>query len=645
MTPTPPSTKKIKKTGPIRTGLVLGLSLFFILFVGYFYFLFDGHLRTAMEWLGTKANGAEVNISSLKTSFSKLSLQIGKVEVTNALNPALNLAEFDEFLFQMEMDAILRGKILIKEASLIGVRFGSARKKVGRVLPPDPPAVQSSEPSPIMKAVISEQDAWKKKELEKSILSDVIEILQADDLKEGLGNMLGQLQSEKLVDELLGGWKDKRTEWDNKFKSLKNTKELQLVYDEARAIKPAKDPKLLLEQVKQVQALRNKAKDQYGNYKKNYDALAQDVKLYQSKVSSIPNLIQQDIADVKSKMKVPNLDVKNSGKDVFNKVVMQYLGPYVPYIEKARPYWEAKNEAKSSRPKPKKRGEGVTVLFPITKGYPTFWLQKMKISSDARGSDGYALAGEIRNVTTHPKVTNMPTELLLKGDLRSMDILGIDAKMILDLRENFSLNAAAAINSFPLQEFILADSKSVTLGLNTAKAGLNLGAQIDGGNVDLKAKFDVSPTKWLVQSEKPKVQESVQQILNDLGAFYILASLKGQWSKADLDIDTNFIDKFFAGIKLELDRKINEIKVKIEEQIHQRIKGKQDQLAKNVSGDQKELVAPLTAFDSKQGDLLNGFDQVEQDLEKKLKEQGKEKAKETFGKELDKLKKKVKLPF
>lgn len=644
MTPTS-QIKKPKSQGPFRTGLVTFLAVFTLAWVLYCKFFFDIHVKSVLEWAATKGNGAEVNIADLKSSFWNLSLKINKVQVTNAQIPTQNLVEFDDLIFKMKMDALLRGKILIDDASLLGLRFSSLRDKPGRVLPVKPPTEDSNQPSPMMIAVMKQKDQWVKDELEKSILSDVVELLQSDDFKQALDDAMKELKSEQKISELLTLWPEKRKVWETKVANLKKNEKVQNLYNEARAIKPGKEPTVILEQVKQVKEIRKKAKAEYELYKSEYKELSTDVNFFKNEVNSIPAIVKQDIEAIKQKMKVPVLDAKKSGQEIFQRLIYQYTGPYVPYVEKARPYWEASKNAKSERPQPKARGEGINVLFPITKGYPTFWLKNLSISSDTKkvvdASNTYALQGTLSNVTTHPKVVDKPIELKLSGDLISQEILGIKSLFSLDLRDILKMQASVDVGSMPLKEFSLAKSSKVQMGLNQAKAKMNLAMLFSQGEIDFKTRIDLMQNVWDIKTQKEQVTTSLQNILKSMDSFYVLASLKGQWNKAAMDVDTDFMDRFLSGIKLEVERKISEIKNKVELQIKEKISSKQTELMGKLSSDEKEVLAPLLAMDGSQENLLKSFDQIEEELENKAKEKGKEK----FNKELDKLKQKIKLPF
>ena len=59
----------VKKQGPIRTGFVGPAVIVGVVVWLYFLLLFDWQLRIAMQFVGTYLNGAEVNVTSVRTSF------------------------------------------------------------------------------------------------------------------------------------------------------------------------------------------------------------------------------------------------------------------------------------------------------------------------------------------------------------------------------------------------------------------------------------------------------------------------------------------------------------------------------------------------------------------------------------------------
>src|SRR3989338_5308201 len=97
--------KPVKKKGPIRFEAIIPLSIVAALIWAYFFFFFDSHARRALEYVATQANGAEVNIGSLKTSFLDASLEVRGIQVTNAEAPEKNTVELGSMRWEMLWDA------------------------------------------------------------------------------------------------------------------------------------------------------------------------------------------------------------------------------------------------------------------------------------------------------------------------------------------------------------------------------------------------------------------------------------------------------------------------------------------------------------------------------------------------------------
>ena len=64
--------KKKKKQGPIRFSAVIPLTVFIALVVAFNIYFLDSIIKSAIEYGGSEANGAEVNVGSVDTSFKEL---------------------------------------------------------------------------------------------------------------------------------------------------------------------------------------------------------------------------------------------------------------------------------------------------------------------------------------------------------------------------------------------------------------------------------------------------------------------------------------------------------------------------------------------------------------------------------------------
>ena len=196
--------KKPKKKGPIRFEAVIPFTIVVALFWAYFFFFFDMHARHALEYVATQGNGAEVNIGSLHTSFWRASLEINKVEITDAEEPAKNKLQIGQIRWNVLWDALLRGKIAIEDASILAVAIGAPRAKPGFVIPPPPPSDKPSATDKLKEQALAKAQ----EEFSQNVLGDVAAVLGGVDPSAQLKNMEGELKSsaqvKKLQTELAG---------------------------------------------------------------------------------------------------------------------------------------------------------------------------------------------------------------------------------------------------------------------------------------------------------------------------------------------------------------------------------------------------------------------------------------------------------
>ena len=228
----PAKTKKPKKPkGPIRWEAIGPLVVVIGVIWAYFFFFFDTHARHGLEYVATQANGAEVNIGSLKTSFWNASLEIRNIQVTNAEAPIKNVVELGTMRWEMLWDALLRGKVAVEDASILDIRVGTTRKRPGRVLPPDPPG--DSKFQQLKEEALNNAQ----KEFSQNVLGDAASLLQGTDPAAQLTSIGNELKSSQRIKELEAELKKKQIEWEERIAKLPKNEDIQAFEKRAKAIK------------------------------------------------------------------------------------------------------------------------------------------------------------------------------------------------------------------------------------------------------------------------------------------------------------------------------------------------------------------------------------------------------------------------
>lgn len=632
--------KPIKRKGPIRTGAVVP-SLILIAIVGiYFTLFFDGNLRRGLEYAGTHINGAEVNVGRLATSFLHASLEIDNIQVTDKEHPERNLVQVGAVKWQMSWDALLRAKILIDEASILNIQALTKRAHPGHVVPPPPPEAKGSKGPTALDQVQQEVAAEAKKKYNGNFLGDVASILGGTDYKSQLKNIQGDLKSDAKIKELEKDLNEKKIKWDARIKALPQQKELQAYNDRIKALKfDFKNPGELAKNVQEAQKIINEAQEKVKLIDQTQKDLKTDVAQYQTAYKDLEKMVQEDIKDMQGRLKLPNIDAKEFSQQLFMNMIEKKLGSMAKYVELARQYApakktpkeeaEAKAKAQAAAVVPPKRGTGKTYRFPITTGYPLFWLKHAAISSEVSTSEYSGnIKGELKDFTTDPPYIRRPALILVHGDFPKQDIQGLDAKITLDHTTDVAKESMIMkLAHFPVAETKLSDSPDVRLALAQAGGSSEITASFVNQEITMEMKNLFKDIKYNLEAKNKEVQSLIDGILKGIPTVDLNAQVKGSLHNFDVHINSNLGDQLSKGFQKQLQAKIDEAKGQLKKLVDEKIGANRDKL----KADLDKFTGGLTKdVDGKKGDADKIIKEAQNQLgnqqkvgQKKLEEEGK----------------------
>jgi len=91
----------------------------------------DGLVRRALIWEGQRAAGAVVDVASARLRLISGRLELRSVAVADKRRPFRNLFQFDKAVLDFSPKALLRGRVLVREAGIEGLVAGGARASSG----------------------------------------------------------------------------------------------------------------------------------------------------------------------------------------------------------------------------------------------------------------------------------------------------------------------------------------------------------------------------------------------------------------------------------------------------------------------------------------------------------------------------------
>lgn len=617
--------KKKKAKGPIRYEAIIPVVVISLLTFLYFSFYFDLHLKKLVEYVGTQANGAEVNVDGIRTSFIRGSFDLDRLQVTNAEQPSHNALEIGNVHFGFLWDALLRAKFVVEEASINNIMLMSKRSSPGHVLPPSP-----AKPSKI-EALQAQVINQVKNKYGGNVLGDVIALLEGGDPKDQLEKIRGELKSEARIKAMTADVNAKKEFWDGKVKELSDTSKLKAVETQIAAVRGEKNFLKQAEGVKKLTDLLKDVQKQYKEIEKSSKQLQSEVKTLSAYPKELEGLVKEDVASLKDRFQIPKIDFKDMAMHLF-------AGEFAEKIAKARKYKALADQYLPEKKEkeeivPPKRSDGKSYQFPVTAGYPLFWLKKAAISSKGT-ADSYSgnVSGKLTNVTTHPKQIQKPVVLDLKGDFPTAKIMGVRAVLTADFTRDISSQMATIqVNSFPVPERMFVNDKNMKFGFLNAEGSSIINASLQDEHVSMSWISTLTQPKFVVETKNKIAHEILSNTVNKIPVINLDGKATGTFANLNLDIKSNLGTELSQGFTREIGLKLTEAQNKLTAMVDEKINQPKEQLMAAIGGNNKNL--------SSLGDLQNLYKNNEDKIQAeiaKLKSGGgndlKSKGKELFKK-------------
>ena len=627
--------------GLIRWKFGLPLVMGVLAVVLYSFLLLDQQLRWLLEKLATDANGAEVNVDGLKTSISGLYVEIQKVQVTDPEAPEFNRVEVSKMRFDLGSSGLLRGKIIVEDATMQDIKIRSRRSKPGRVLPPPP--LEAEGPSAF------DQMKDKLNPVKDQVVANAINVLK----DKGMVNPIKDINWEDLpsrdaIRQIEGDWNNRQQILQGMFASLPKSTDFQDIKTAASGIQAPQDPTQIQAALANLESLKAKAQAQYDKITGATQQLQTESAQIGKRINFLDDLVKQDIAVLSQKLKLPDLDFKNLAEDICGPEIQRYIKVFEVYYAKVKPYLESREKPAPRQPL---RFSGTDVSFPDRQGVPGFWLKRMQISSKET-TDGPLgdLLGTITDFSTAPALVAQPTQVQFAGDFQQMGVQGLNVEAILDHRQDVARDAIKiAIASFPIADRMLNQSKDYALGFYKAQGGLQMNFLLEGDQVQLEVNSFMKQLSWKVEAESERVKSLLDGVFGPMDEVQITAKATGSWASLQWKVTSNLVDQLRQALrealskeiaamqvqlKGEIENRMAEEKVKLETRMRDQLKAWESQLLpvqQQADGTRTQLSTQKdqlqAAMDGKKAEAEQKLNDEKKKLEDKAKDQIKGKLK------------------
>ena len=558
-----------KRPGPVRLGAIVPLLIVSALIALYFKLFFDIHLRHGLEYAATQANGAEVDIGRLDTSFWKASMVIGDIAMTDPAMPARNRLQIGSINFSMLWDGLLRGKVVINEASINDIQLDTPRSHPGQLVP-----VKPEEKGPGAGAAVL---AKMQDEFSGNVLGDLAAVATGADPRTQLSSIGGDLKSSTKIAELQHTLDQKNQQWQDRLKQLPTGQDVSALQKRLAGIKPdLQDITQVQSSLKELESLRSDIDTKVKSVRETGALFGQDMDEFRRSYSELDGLVRDDVRDLQAKLHLPSLDAKTLSRSLFGMDVLGRIQQARGYMDEVRSYMPARG-AKKTAPPVQQRSKGHDYAFGRPDSYPLFWLRKALISTRSQG--GGDLSGEIRDVSSDPAMTGRPMVATIKGNFPQQDISGVSADLVIDHTGAVPVERLQLkVGSYGVAGRTLASSPNIELGIASARGSADVSAELSGDQVDVRMGSRFTGVAFTSRAQSNVVREMVAASIAGLDQVSLDAHVTGTWSSLDWQISTSLADALERGMRRYLQGKMDDARAQIEAMVQGRLADQRKQL-------------------------------------------------------------------
>lgn len=568
----------LKKAALIR--LAGGLFVLWLLVL----FGFDPALKFALVEAGQAAAGAKVEIDSLRTRWLAGTLEIRGIAIADKNQPMKNVVEFSRAAFSLDVGQALRGKGVVREAALEGLRVGTPRRTSG-ALRRRPPA--SKIDRAIQEALApAEKSATGEAAKVKANAAGTVDATKLQGLKE--------LDAAKAKSaEIQERWKGKSAE------SQDIAKQAQAIADDLKTLgSGGGDP---LQKIARAAADQKKLKDLIARVDAQRAQAKADLAEASDAMKRADALRGKDVNGLLSAAGMPTLDSQDLARRLLGAQAASRLATALHWMRWARERAAAKKAAAkaaaASTPPPPARRAGVDVEFPVARAYPQFLLERAKLSGtleDLFMGRAMTIAGVLSGVTSNPDLYGKPATLALTGDAAGGTSLKLSGE--LDQQDD------------PVGVVVKFDGSGFSLA-GAALGDGGLGGTITGGSARISGEIRSAGDEWkgdvLVEATgvrlEPKVALSgaaaglVSDALKSLNKFSVRIGISGKESDLKLAFSSNIGDVVAAAMKKAVSGQFEAQRKALQSQVDALYNDKLKGVKAQADGTAAQVLGPLDA--------------------------------------------------
>jgi uncharacterized protein (TIGR03545 family) len=574
------------KPGLFKKGLFV-IGGFLIVIAVVWFVVVDWVVKVAIESQGTKAVGARVDVAKADLSLFPAGIEVQGLDVTNPDSPMTNALAVKRIFSDIELMPLIKGKVIIDNLRMEGIRFNTARKSSG--------AVASAKSADKKTAPLP---PW----LDKMCAGDRAIGFAIPEVKDILARE--KLQSLQLAQDLGAKIDAAKTDWQQRLKALPAQKDLEAYKTRLDKIKKSGGGlAALMGSATVLKTLNDDLQKDLSRLKKAKESYQTELDGLKQQSTQLAKAPLEDVQRLKTKYAISAEGLANLSQVLFGPSVCDWWQKGYHWYESLKPYIGGLSDKKAGKktesPKPE-----------LQKGdLPAFLIRQLHIDALL---DAGSFTGEAADITSDPQIWIKPLTFKFLGR-RMKQIQSVNMDGVLNFMQPGSPqhHVKLLVEKYALQKLDLGNAKDFPLTIANALADININFTLVGPKLDALAKAQLESVQMAVEKTVgSEISDALAQSISSVTRFGLTAIVKG----SDPDYTTRIESDLDALLRKAAGQLVAKATARLESEL-------QAAIAAKTEGPLKDARSQLGGL----GDLAGEFSQ-----------------RLNFG---DKLLKEIKLPF
>lgn len=518
-------------------------------------------LRWSIVTYGSKALGARIDIETLNLSLARVDLELGGIQVANPAAPAKNLLRATRVQLDLDRDALLQRRLVVRDGRISGLRLDDMRSSSG-ALPEDGSGDLFG----------SFDEAAFRKQWLMPIAGRLREDLESE------------LMTPGLCRELMDRWPDEYRRMEAEIDTLKDRVDrLKKLVREVRESKAIPNPERIQQTATELAQTRSDLERMPSDVRRMGEQVKQDAK-------AMREAKDHDVAYLRSKLSMESLSGQTLTHYLLGREQASRLQELLAWVQWSRKYIPHRREFAEPE-----RLRGRTIRFGDARPSPQVLFERLAVEGDFRDGGQYVpFAGTVTDVSTQPALHGRPATVV------------IEARGEAPLRVSAILDRTGATP----HDHLMVDLPSLDMPARKLGRAEELALAVAPGRAAVKLEIDLrddSLAGQLVYAQKgvrletalaasyggDAVQARVNQALQEIQQLSVTVDLSGTLRRPSArlhsDLGPQLAEGLNTAVRQELQMRVDQLTSRINREVTEQL-GKLDQL---VSAQSNELLARL----------------------------------------------------